>query len=46
MNARRLILSAFVTTLGVLAFTTAPALATGDANVASCPQSTEESPTG
>jgi hypothetical protein len=34
----------FATTLGALAFTTTPALATGDANTETCPASTEASP--
>jgi len=42
--ARRATLLVFATTLGALAFTTTPALATGDANNASCPASTEASP--
>jgi hypothetical protein len=40
----RLILAGLATTLGVLAFTTAPALAAGDANAAGCPFETESSP--
>jgi Tol biopolymer transport system component len=43
-SSRRLVLSLLLTTLGVLAFTAAPALATGDANSASCPSPTEASP--